>query len=64
MKTHKQNKELTPYQIKLIKAMKHYGESVMITGEAAIVDGINEKREAPEALVKVKNMFPKADTIN
>ena len=27
MKTHKQNKELTPYQIKLIKAMKHYREA-------------------------------------
>lgn len=27
MKTHKQNRELTPYQIKLIKAMKHYREA-------------------------------------
>ena len=59
MKTHKQNKELTPYQIKLIKAMKHYREARGYTQKE-----LSEGMKASQTYISLIESFQQAPSSN
>ncbi len=59
MKTHKQNRELSPYQIKLIKAMKHYREAKGYTQKE-----LSEGMKASQAYISLIESFVKAPSSN
>jgi transcriptional regulator with XRE-family HTH domain len=59
MKTHKQNRELTPYQIKLIKAMKHYREARGYTQKE-----LSEGMKASQAYISLIESFVQAPSSN
>ena len=59
MKTHKQNKELSPYQIKLIKAMKHYREARGYTQKE-----LSEGMKASQTYISLIESFLQAPSSN